>query len=672
MKFLLLFALAVAHDDVPTSAPTSALCYARAVLDFATNETFMAGTILDDPITVGAGITMAHGPEFTGGVTVRALSDGLLDIPPPIGNAAMIFDAECDGVNMLVAPREIRRMTSCRRDQDLYSPGQGNVLIISEDLGFPPDDAANGGNLTIDFTGFGPGVFTVESLKLVDFEEFGQDIASSFGLITITADGLEFEIDVGEFIRDNNITIENGDLFELPINLAGVSKLEIDLNDVSGSLDDIIICDPVTAEPTATPLPSPAPTVTSIPTPAPTFESACPDEKFKQLLWPWIFYGNTFPLGSGLVCEDLDYHTDFCAVFSLPCTYGPYELDYILHHYSQHSYQSWKRIFKIATVALLNICAPYKYPYDYDELQAFVYSADQRDWDVPEEEYIIYKIANNGIDCEDVDPLKCPLEGCPPDEWKHIADYGCDEADQNSNVCDIFGLSCGYYSSYNWIEYLTVGEVIQGNFYNDYKKRKLQIFVAAYLNICSDKVYYPYSLDALLSTVQEIHSHNWWGNHNHMEPAYEPFEDANDNLHCPDYLGPRYPTLAPTVAPDDPEGCPPYTYYCLSDLGCAGVTPYTRYCEVFGITCNSNNQRYDYVHQVLGYPDYTYYGWWHYTNTYMKHTLTAYLNACRDDVNYIYTTDHVTTTVQNQNWNNICWEDYDHYYWQNQCGNCPI
>ena len=81
-------------------------------------RTVSAGTILDEPLTVGRGITTQDGEDFTGGVSIMATSDGLLDLTPPVGNAAMIFDSECDFVNVNRAPRDIRRATTCRVDQD--------------------------------------------------------------------------------------------------------------------------------------------------------------------------------------------------------------------------------------------------------------------------------------------------------------------------------------------------------------------------------------------------------------------------------------------------------------------------------------------------------------------------------------------------------------------------
>ena len=533
-----------------------------------------------------------------------------------------------------------------------------------------PNDAANGGNITIEFSNFGPGVFTVESLKLIDFEEFAQDISSAIGKIVIKVnDGTEVEIDVGEFLRDNEIVIENGDIFELPVNLVGVSKIEIDLNDISGAFDDVVVCDPVTAAPTLTFSPTPAPSISMFPTLAPTTTAACPDKTFDQLVWPWLFSGNELELANGLTCEDVDRHTDYCAVFGINCDYGPYELEAIIDHFSEDSHVTWKRVFKITTLALLNICAPYAYPFDFATLKASVDIAYQSNFDdVPAEVYLSYKIANNGIDCEGGDELKCPLEGCPADEWKMVADYGCPNVDAHSKVCDLFDISCGGSS---W-ESLTVGDVIETHYFTDYAKRKLQIFVAAYLNICSDSIHlYPYTLDELVSIVQEITNHGWWYSWHKMKPRYEPFEDANDNLKCPD-LGPKKPTLAPTMAPPNPEGCPSWYWkdvtssHSDSDLGCPGVTKWTKFCDLFDTGCGVTWMHDESVRQVLKFSD----------NTYQKHMakqmVTAYLNACNSDVDYVFDLETIKSTVQNQDWNSVYWYDYDQYYWQNVNCNCPL
>lgn len=55
-------------------------------------------------------------------------------------------------------------------DSDLYTSDWGNVLIINQDLGDEPNDNPWGGEVTIDFSAFGP--VTVYSLKALDFDVY--------------------------------------------------------------------------------------------------------------------------------------------------------------------------------------------------------------------------------------------------------------------------------------------------------------------------------------------------------------------------------------------------------------------------------------------------------------------------------------------------------------------
>ena len=55
-----------------------------------------------------------------------------------------------------------------------------------------------------------------------------------------------------------------------------------------------------------------------------------------------------------------------------------------------------------------------------------------------------------------------------------------------------------------------------------------------------------------------------------------------------------------------------------------------------------------------------------------KQMVTAYLNACNSDVDYVFDLETIKSTVQHQNWNSVYWYDYDQYYWQNVNCNCPL
>lgn len=83
-------------------------------------------------------------------------------------NRAMIFDGECAG-----------NAESCSGgDDDLYEPGQGNLLIVSQDNDTAdPNDNHEGGHIDFDFSGFGPGAVTVTSVAVFDVSHEGATIA---------------------------------------------------------------------------------------------------------------------------------------------------------------------------------------------------------------------------------------------------------------------------------------------------------------------------------------------------------------------------------------------------------------------------------------------------------------------------------------------------------------
>jgi hypothetical protein len=135
---------------------------ASATIDF---EGLAEGTIVGS-LSSGNGIS---GDPFGGDTIVVGVS------PHLEGNQAMIFDATCS-------------TGGCSGDDDdLFNASLGNVLIVSEDGdSTDPDDSDNAGQyLTFDFSGFGPGEVTVESLVVgdVEAEEPG-------GVIQLYADGL--------------------------------------------------------------------------------------------------------------------------------------------------------------------------------------------------------------------------------------------------------------------------------------------------------------------------------------------------------------------------------------------------------------------------------------------------------------------------------------------------
>lgn len=80
-------------------------------------------------------------------------------------NHAMIYNAECAGT---------AESCSGNDGDDLYQPGQGNLLIVSQDNNSSdPNDNHDGGSIEFDFSGFGPGAVTVTSLEIIDVSHDG-------------------------------------------------------------------------------------------------------------------------------------------------------------------------------------------------------------------------------------------------------------------------------------------------------------------------------------------------------------------------------------------------------------------------------------------------------------------------------------------------------------------
>ena len=143
----------------------------KIVLDF---EYLPEGQISE--VSVGSGITVLSPPGsmFEGTVGIFADSNSIAaDV-----NAATIFDGAC-------LPQG--SPSGCTGgDPDLFFPAQGKILIINEDTNFGhPDDSANGGVLTLDFSDL-PGRIDVEKVTVLDNEVVG---ASFFDFDTAT-DGI--------------------------------------------------------------------------------------------------------------------------------------------------------------------------------------------------------------------------------------------------------------------------------------------------------------------------------------------------------------------------------------------------------------------------------------------------------------------------------------------------
>ena len=180
-----------------------------AVIDF---EGLAEGAIVES-LSSGNGIS---GDPFAGSVGVV----GYNGVDPE--NAAMVFDATCGG-----GPA-----SNCSGgDSDLYQPTLGNVLIVSEDLdGDDPNDSDDpSAELRFDFSGFGPGSFTIESLTILDTDD---DESADSRILFYAVEGgaliQEFDIpDIGDGLKQ-----------EFTIDAAGVGFMVVHFNG-SGAVDNI-------------------------------------------------------------------------------------------------------------------------------------------------------------------------------------------------------------------------------------------------------------------------------------------------------------------------------------------------------------------------------------------------------------------------------------------------
>jgi hypothetical protein len=193
-----------------------------AVIDF---EGIPPGTIVDS-LHSGYGIS---GDPIDGFVFVNAFNPDLGDV-----NAAMIFDARC--------PPGVASACS-GEDADLFNPIFGNTLIISEDLDTtdPDDGDVAGSIISFEYSnlGDGSGAF-IESLEVQDIEEDQGELEDA--KITFFEGGLG-GTPVGEVDIPHT---GNGNTALVPVNMAGVDAIEIDLAG-SGTINNIRLF----AQPTA-------------------------------------------------------------------------------------------------------------------------------------------------------------------------------------------------------------------------------------------------------------------------------------------------------------------------------------------------------------------------------------------------------------------------------------
>lgn len=182
-----------------------------AVIDF---EGLSAGSIVSS-LSSGNGIS---GDPFSGSVGVYG------DNGVHAANAAMVFDATCGG-----GPA-----ANCTGDDpDLFQEDLGNVLIVSEDLdGSDPDDSDNAGaELRFDFTGFGPGSFTIVGLTILDIDD-DESPGANIKVYAFYPGGSFEQFDIPD-IGDGNAEF-------VPIGAEGVSYLIVHLHG-SGAVDNLTL-----------------------------------------------------------------------------------------------------------------------------------------------------------------------------------------------------------------------------------------------------------------------------------------------------------------------------------------------------------------------------------------------------------------------------------------------
>ncbi len=127
-------------------------------------------------------------------------------------------------------------------DDDLEFPGQGNILIVSEDLDTTdPDDASGGGRLDLDFAnpGFGPGTVFVNSLVVMDVES-----NEAAGTIELFAGGptgvLVTSVNVPVTGNNGKATVPIGDVGDfLRVNFIGsgaIDDIDVDIEVITGRM----------------------------------------------------------------------------------------------------------------------------------------------------------------------------------------------------------------------------------------------------------------------------------------------------------------------------------------------------------------------------------------------------------------------------------------------------
>lgn len=207
------------EGDGPPSIDITALTLESSTIDF---EGIAEGQIVDS-VAHGAGIS---GYDASGLVTVFGFNPTFAGL-----NSAMIFDATCTPGG---TPADCSG-----GDADLFQPGQGNVLIITEDGDTTdPDDADNGNEyFDFDFSGWGSGVVTIGTmvLDIVDIEFNEGELPAQIELYTGGLGGTLRQVIPLEDVGNNGLTT-----ITIAANVVGVDFMRVTIGG-SGAIDNIRI-----------------------------------------------------------------------------------------------------------------------------------------------------------------------------------------------------------------------------------------------------------------------------------------------------------------------------------------------------------------------------------------------------------------------------------------------
>jgi hypothetical protein len=202
-----------APTPTPTPSPTPTFTPSPTPVN-------LLNSVIDfEGMTVGAIVSSLSTSSGMSGDTVSGSISVFGSEPTfPGTNAAMIFDATCPGY-------------CSGGDTDLDKPELGKIIIVSEDMdsGDPDDTARYDAHLDFDFSTFGPGTVTVDSVDVLDIEQ------------TIAKIDLYEGGEGGTLLQSITIpqTGDNG-LATVPVGVSDVDFMRVTLHG-SGAIDNIAI-----------------------------------------------------------------------------------------------------------------------------------------------------------------------------------------------------------------------------------------------------------------------------------------------------------------------------------------------------------------------------------------------------------------------------------------------